>query len=273
MHEPSTSQTKPSALARRESRFDWLRTSVIAGFCAAFAMTVTIAIGYLIAYAIGSPAGSGLERWSWALTENELTERVGSAFGFGMVLNLAMGMVWAIIYARFVEPRLSGPGWRQGVLFALLPWLLSLVVFFPIAGAGMFGMDIGAGPLPVIGNLVVHLVYGAVLGTIFAIEEGEGNEDNASEHATSASAERGAAIGVLAGGTVGFISGWFIAPSLAGLAGQPVIALVGAMSGAAMGTLVGSLVSMRDDSATISLPLATTRETLIAQGPVATDLR
>lgn len=271
MREVSTSQPKPAVLVRRESRFDWLRTSVLAGFCAAFAMTVTIAIGYLIANAIGSPVGSSLERWSWALTENELTERVGSDFGFGLLLNLAMGMVWAVIYARFVEPRLSGPGWRQGVLFALLPWILSLVAFFPIAGAGMFGMDLGAGPLPGIGNLIIHLVYGAVLGTIFAIEEGEGNADNASERATSASAERGAAIGVLAGGIAGFIGGWFIAPSLDGLAGQPVIALVGAMSGAAMGTLVGSLVSMRDDSATISHPRTTTPETRIPPTPVATD--
>lgn len=258
MREPSIFQQRPSALDRRESRFDWVRTSVLAGFCATFAMTVTIAIGYLIAYAIGSPGGSGIERWSWALTENELTENVGGAFGLGMVLNLTVGVIWAMLYARFVEPALSGPGWRQGVTFALLPWLLSLVVFFPIMGAGLFGMDIGAGPLPVIGNLIVHLVYGAVLGTIFAIEEGEGIEDNASERATSASAERGAAVGVLAGGIVGFIGGWFIAPSLGDLAGQPVIALAGALSGAAMGTMVGSLVSMRDDSATTPNSLAAT---------------
>lgn len=271
MPEPFTSPTRPSVLVRRESRFDWLRISVLAGFCAAFAMTVTIAAGYLVALAIGSPSGSVIERWSWALTENEITETVGRGFGVGLVLNLAMGMVWAVIYARFVEPKLSGPGWCQGILFALIPWLLSLVVFFPIAGAGMFGMDIGAGPLPGIGNLIVHLVYGAVLGTIFAIEEGEGNVDNASQSATSASAERGAAIGVLAGGVVGCIGGWFIAPSLDGLAGQPVIALVGAMSGAAMGTLVGSLVSMRDDSATIGKPLLTTSGTVIPQTSVITD--
>lgn len=248
MREPSLSQSRPSALDRRQSRFDWVRSSVLAGFCATFAMTVTIAIGYLIANAIGSPDGSSIERWSWALTENELTENIGGAFGLGMVLNLIVGVVWAMIYARFVEPLLSGPGWRQGVMFALIPWLLSLIVFFPIMGAGLFGMDIGAGPLPVIGNLIVHLVYGAVLGTLFAIEEGEGNVDNASERATSASAERGAAIGVLAGGIVGFVGGWFIGPSLSDLASQPVIALAGALSGAAMGTLIGSLVSMRDDS-------------------------
>lgn len=252
MRDRSLSETRLSARDRRESRFDWVRTSVLAGFCATFAMTVAIAIGYLIANALGAPNGTRIEQWSWALTENELTENVGGSFGLGMVLNLIVGVVWAMIYGRFVEPMLSGPGWRQGVMFSLVPWLLSLVVFFPIMGVGLFGMDLDAGPLPVFGNLIVHLVYGAVLGTMFAIEEGEGNVDTASERATSASAERGAAIGVLAGGIAGFIGGWFVAPSLSDLAGQPVIAMAGALSGAAIGTMIGSLVSMRDDSESAS---------------------
>jgi hypothetical protein len=247
MREPSRSQPKPAVLERKESRFDWVRASVLAGFCATFAMTVSIAIGYLIANALGSPSGSGLDRWLWALTENELIENVGGSFGVGMVLNLIVGLVWAVIYGRFAEPALSGPGWRKGIMFSIVPWLLSLVVFFPVMGVGLFGMDLDAGPLPVLGNLIVHLVYGAVLGIMFGIEEGEGNVNNASQHATSASAERGAAIGVLAGGVVGFIGGWIVAPTLSDLAGQPVIALAGALSGAAMGAMIGSLVSMRDD--------------------------
>lgn len=245
-HDPSLSTGRPGVAARTDSRFDWLRASILAGFCATFAMTAVLAGGYLIANAIGAAEGSALERWSWALTENELTENVGEAFGAGMVLNLIVGLAWAVVYGRVVEPRLSGPGWRQGVVFALALWVLSLIVFFPIMGVGPFGMGVDAGPLPAFGNLIAHLVYGAVLGTIYAIEEGEGNEDTASERASSASAERGAAIGVLAGGIVGFIGGWIIAPGLSDLAGQPVIALAGALSGAAMGTMIGSLVSMRD---------------------------
>lgn len=248
MQEPSHSQRRPAGLERSEPRVDWLRASILAGFSATFAMTVSIAVGYLIANAIGSSDGSTLNRWFWGLTENELTENVGGAFGVGMVLNLMVGLVWAVLYGRFAEPALSGPGWRKGVTFSIVPWLLSLVVFFPVMGAGLFGTNLDAGPLPVLGNLIVHLVYGAVLGTMFGIEEVEGNVDTASERATSASAERGAAIGILVGGVVGFIGGWIVAPTLSELAGTPVIALAGALSGAAMGTMIGSLVSMRDDS-------------------------
>lgn len=239
---------------RQVQRFDWVRVSVISGFVATFAMTVAIAVGYLIAQAGGDAVGSTFQQWLYGLTENEMTRQVGDAFAALMVLNLIVGLVLAGVYARFAEPMLSGPGWRRGALFSLAPWLLSILVLFPVMGAGFLARNVDAGPLAVLGDLAVHLVYGAVLGTMFAIEEGEGNEDNASERATSASAERGAAFGIAIGGVLGFIGGWFIAPSLEGLASQPVIGIAGALSGAAVGTLIGSLVSMVDDSEPVSKP-------------------
>lgn len=237
---------------RQEQRFDWIRTSVISGFVATFAMTVAIAVGYLIARAGGDADGSTFQQWLYGLTNNEMTRQVSDAFAFVMVLNLIVGLVLAGVYARFAEPVLTGPSWRRGAIFSLAPWLVSILVLFPIMGGGFLAMNVDAGPLAVLGDLVVHLVYGAVLGTMFAIEEGEGNEDNASEHATSASAERGAAIGIAIGGVLGFIGGWIVAPSMDGLASQPVIGFAGALSGAAIGTLIGSLVSMVDDSEPVS---------------------
>ena len=239
---------------RLAQRFDWIRISVISGFVATFAMTVAIAVGYLIAQAGGDADGSTFQQWLYGLTENEMTRQVGDAFAALMVLNLIIGLVLAGVYARFAEPMLNGPGWRRGALFSLAPWLLSILILFPIMGAGFLARNVDAGPLAVLGDLIVHLVYGTVLGTMFAIEEGEGNEDNASERATSASAERGAAIGIAIGGVLGFIGGWLVGPSLEGLGSQPVIGIAGALSGAAIGTLIGSLVSMVDDSEPVSRP-------------------
>lgn len=254
MSEPKTSRIAPPIDVRKDQRFDWIRTSVISGFVATFAMTAAIAVGYLIAQAGGDADGSIFQQWLYGLTDNELTRQVSDAFGFLMVLNLIVGLILALVYARFVEPILTGPGWRRGALFSLAPWLLSALVIFPIMGVGFLASEVDAGPLAVLGDLIVHLVYGAVLGTMFSIEEGEGNEDNASERATSASAERGAAIGIAVGGVLGFVGGWLIAPSLADLGTQPVIAIAGALSGAAIGTLVGSLVSMVDDSEPAAKP-------------------
>ena len=80
-------------------------------------------------------------------------------------LDLAAGIVWALVFACDANDRLIAfPGWLRGIIFALPPAVLSLVVFLPLVGGGLFGTKIGAGPLPVIGNIILHLVYGAVLG-------------------------------------------------------------------------------------------------------------
>ena len=72
-------------------------------------------------------------------------------------------LLLALVYARYVEPRLSGASWWRDAVRAH-PWLLSLIIFLPLMGGGLLGMNIGAGPLPILGNLILHLVYGAVLG-------------------------------------------------------------------------------------------------------------
>lgn len=233
-------------------RPEWLRASLISGFVATFAMTVSMAIAYAVANGIGDEGGSRLERWFAALSANELTERIDEGFAVGMILNLVVGLVWAVIYAYGFEPRLSGPGWQRGALFALIPWIFSILVFFPIADLGVLGMDAGAGFLPALGNLVLHLVYGVVLGTMYGMEsEGELADRQANDHS-----EQIAAVGLLLGAVLGGIGGWIVAPSLDGLAGTAVIAFAGALSGAAMGILIGSLLGLKIDEEPEQQPAA-----------------
>lgn len=240
----------PADSRREPIRTDWARISVIAGFIATFAMTATVTAGYLLANSVGDMDGGTITTWFQALSGNEMVDMVGDSFAVGMVLNLIVGLVWALIYGRFAEPVLNGPGWLQGVVFAMAPFLLSILVFFPIMGAGFLGADIGAGPLPVLGNLIAHVVFGAVLGFFFAIEEGSGISDDASEHQASASSERGTALGILVGGVVGAIGGFFIAPTIDDLASRPVLTLAGVLTGAAIGALIGSLTGMTTDEDT-----------------------
>ena len=53
--------------------------------------------------------------------------------------------------ARFVEFRLSGPGWRRGMLCALVPWIFSLLILLPAARLDDGLLDVGilapAGPV------------------------------------------------------------------------------------------------------------------------------
>jgi hypothetical protein len=225
-------------------RFDWLRASIASGFIATFAMTACMAVAHALANAIGDTGGGTLQRQFAALSSNELTRTVGDTFAVGMVLNLAMGLLWALVYARWFEPRLSGPGWWRGMVFSLLPFALSILVFFPVAGIGVFGIDADAGILPVLGNLVLHLVYGAVLGSLYAIDawSGVGSDRDAEANSNS---ERAAALGVVIGGIVGFAGGWLVSPAFDDLASSPAIALAGALTGAAIGMLLGSFLGLR----------------------------
>ncbi|CAN5703115.1 hypothetical protein BH23CHL3_BH23CHL3_10240 [soil metagenome] len=237
--------------ARQEPiRTDWVRISVIAGFIATFMMTAAITAGFLFANAVGDEDGGTVARWFAALSGNEIVDQVGDAFAVGMVINLIVGLIWALIYGKFAEPVLNGRGWPKGVIFAMAPFLLSILVVFPIMGAGFLGAGIGAGPLPVLGNLIAHVVFGAVLGFFYAIEEGSGISGDASEHQASASSERGTALGILIGGVVGAIGGYAIAPTMDDLASRPVLTLAGVLTGAAIGALIGSLTGMTTDEDT-----------------------
>ncbi len=238
--------TAPAPRAERQTRFDWLRASVTSGFIATFAMTVTMVVAFGFANALGEENGNPVQQALYALSRNELTTQVGDAIFFALIGNIVMGIVWAIIYAWLFEPRFESPAWQKGVMFALIPWLLSILVFFPVVGVGALGSELGAGGLPVLGNLILHVVYGAVLGVMYAIEQASVDTTDAdftdSDRQANANAERGAAVGILLGGIVGGIGGWLVSPTMDDLAGQTVITFIGIMVGAAFGMLLGTFL-------------------------------
>ncbi len=105
-------------------------------------------------------------------------------------------------------------------------------------------MDIGAGPLPIIGNLILHLVYGAVLGISYAEASEDWLDDTDVDRGNAAAAERGAAVGLVAGLVPGLVVGWLIAPAFDDLVGRPATAIGVAFIGAAIGLAIGSFVGM-----------------------------
>jgi hypothetical protein len=120
---------------RGRRREDWLPNSLISGFAATFAMTVVILAAYWFARAVGDANGSRIEQWFYALHDNALTRSTEDAVVLAIGLNLIVGVAWALLYGYYGSPSLGGPGWLRGMVFALVPWLLSIVVFFPIMDA------------------------------------------------------------------------------------------------------------------------------------------
>lgn len=228
--------------------------AILPGFVATGLVTVIIALAYVSAGALGSsdPQAHALLRWMWGLANNPVTEETQTTFPIVVMLHFAAGLAGAVIYALVVEPRLKGPALRRGILFSLVLWVLSLVAFLPAVGGGLLGLGLGAGPLPIVGNLILHLIYGATLGQLygpagdhFQTESGEGN---VAERSVLARVERTMALGVIAGLVLGGAAG-LLSNVLFGLGGGIAVAtLLGAIAGSVAGSFLGSFLSLSSES-------------------------
>lgn len=227
-------------------RDGWLRNGLLAGLVATAGMTIALIVAYVVADGVGDPRGGVVARWLWALAHNRVTEAVGGQPLLFVGLQLSVGLALSAVYAGAAESRLPGPGWARGTLFALGPWVLSLVLFLPLVGGGLFGLALGAGPLPTLGNLLVHLLYGATLGAVYAIPETAGLAGTPEDLAANERADRSAAIGIVAGVVAGALIGTMI--QLAGrtnpLLPAGSLILGGALIGGGWGGVVGSLAGL-----------------------------
>jgi len=230
------------------TRTDQLARALLAGFVGTTIAGAVALLAYVIASVLGPVTSGTFGAWLVALTRNSATGAVQDALAKALLVHLSVGMIWALVYVLTFEQRLPGPGWQRGALFALGPWILSLVVFLPLVGGGFLGLAIGAGPLPIIGNLVLHLVYGVVLGEMYALELAEGLDLDglSSQPGTLANlaAERGLALGMVVAGILGALAGIVISLVMGGSVPVSYAALAGAAFGAAAGALVGSFIGL-----------------------------
>jgi len=101
---------------------------------------------------------------------------LGGSLAAGWIVHLMMGTIlWASVYAYFVEPRLGGAAWVRGLTYGFLLAAFVLIIGFPLVGAmfssltpkpGFLGIGMG-GAMGTTGVVVGHLVYGLVLGAVY----------------------------------------------------------------------------------------------------------
>lgn len=80
----------------------------------------------------------------------------------GWIAHVVFGsVVWGGLYAALYD-KLPGSALVSGITFGVIGWLGMMVVFMPMAGHGMFAL--GIGPMVAVATLVLHIIFGAVLG-------------------------------------------------------------------------------------------------------------
>jgi hypothetical protein len=239
----------------------WVAHAAVAGFLASAIMLLGFVIAYGLAALLASiplshnAIAGVVQGWLYALTHNAVTDLGRDHLYLAVAVYLVGGLLWAIVYARFAATRLAGPHWRRGLVFSLVPAATSLVVVLPLLGGGLFAFQLGAGPLPLIGNLLLHALYGLALGVLYGptgyLSAEDWSPTTAEERQMLAGAERVAVGGALVGGLLGIAAGLLVL--LVGLRGMALpdlpaaaVLLLTVAGGTALGALAGSLIGPAD---------------------------
>lgn len=86
-----------------------------------------------------------------------------AAPGVGWMLHFLIGTLgWGVLFVLAAPTMPAQAPWAKGMVFGMLAWLAMMVIVMPMAGGGLFGFGLSLAA-PVM-TLMLHLVYGAVLG-------------------------------------------------------------------------------------------------------------
>lgn len=95
-----------------------------------------------------------------------LSAMMGASAAMGWLGHFVIGaVVWGGGFALLYDLIPGGTAVVKGIVFGVAAWLGMMIMVMPMAGAGMFGMAFGI--MAPMMTLVLHIVYGAVLGIVF----------------------------------------------------------------------------------------------------------
>ena len=85
----------------------------------------------------------------------------------GMVIHFMNGaIIFPLIYVFILYKVLPGNGLVKGIVWGVLLFVIAQVMVMPMAGMGFFSSASPQQMLMVMGSLMGHVVYGAILGSI-----------------------------------------------------------------------------------------------------------
>lgn len=97
-----------------------------------------------------------------------VAEIMGVSMAVGWGVHFLLGaVIWGTAFALLEQYLPGGDLWVKGIVLGVGAWLIMMVAMMPMAGVGFFGMQLGI-MAPVL-MLVVHIVYGAVLGWVYGM--------------------------------------------------------------------------------------------------------
>lgn len=86
----------------------------------------------------------------------------------GWVAHFMIGAAYGLVFATASRSGTTGSIVAQGVGLGIAGWLVMMIVLMPMAGGGMFGLAMPSGMMIPAATLMLHIIFGAVLGFSFA---------------------------------------------------------------------------------------------------------
>lgn len=92
-----------------------------------------------------------------------LSSMMNGPLVMGWVAHFVLGsIIFGIAFALLQGVLPGKTSLMKGIIFGVVAWLGMMIAVMPMAGAGLFGMNMGMAA-PVM-TLMLHVIYGAVLG-------------------------------------------------------------------------------------------------------------
>ena len=101
-----------------------------------------------------------------------LGQMMGGSWFLGLMMHFVNGsIIFPLIFALTLYPRLPGGPLTKGMTFGAALWLVAQLMVMPIMGGGFFSAKMG-GMMAAAASLTNHLIYGGMLGWIASPKSG-----------------------------------------------------------------------------------------------------
>ncbi|MBE0509850.1 MAG: DUF2938 family protein [Chromatiales bacterium] len=98
-----------------------------------------------------------------------LAKQMSSGTAMGWVAHFMIGVVgYGIVYARLFSKLPFGGHALRGLVLGVAGWLAMMLMLMPMMGAGLFGLQMPSGMMAPVATLMLHAIFGVVLGLVFA---------------------------------------------------------------------------------------------------------
>jgi len=92
---------------------------------------------------------------------------MGASALIGWIAHFMIGAIYGLVFSQVAGHGTTGATVARGVGLGIAGWLVMMIVLMPMTGGGVFGMAMPSGMMVPVATLMLHVIFGAVLGFSF----------------------------------------------------------------------------------------------------------